>query len=146
MRHRLPLMALLASLVLFSSTPVHAQNERVVFDAATRVIPGENISACIDLEPGDFTVRIQAVGDQPLEPVRLSFDGYRGFDPDAAIFEVVTRAATTSTVRVIGGFYCFSVFHSLPASQFDSMGEITSHAQLLNLRMTIQPSNVGVVS
>jgi hypothetical protein len=134
-------MVLLVSLVLLCSTPVHAQNERVIFDAATRVIPGENISACIDLEPGDFTVRVQAVGDRSLEPVRLSFDGYRGFDPDASIFEVVTRAATTSTVRVIGGFYCFSVFHSLPASQFDSQADITSHAQLLNLRMTIQPTS-----
>jgi hypothetical protein len=139
-RSILALALFVLAMVLLPPTAA-AQSERVIFDAATRVTPGEDISACIDLEPGNFVMQVQAVGDRPLEPVRLSFDGYRGFDPEASIAQVVTHASTTATVRVIGGFYCFSVFHGLSSSQFATMGEITSHAQLLTLRMAIQPTS-----
>lgn len=126
---------------LFPGTPVHAQTERVVFDAEVRVAPGESATACIGVEPGRFNVRTQAVGDPPIEPVHLSFYGYRGLDRDSEIMMTITRAESVATVPLTGGLYCYSVAHDLPASLFGDQADLTSHAQLLNLRMAIEPTN-----
>jgi hypothetical protein len=123
--------------------PAHAQtppDERVVFDATILALPGSPDGLCMRLPAGQLTIRAGLVNDTDLRPTSLWLAGYRGADPGAHAELPIGREESSVTVPLAGGaLYCWAVDVAAPVAPDAGMAELTGHAQLVSLTMTLAP-------
>ncbi len=135
---------LAASLTLVLLTwPAHAQttpDQRVIFDATILALPGSPEGLCMRLAAGQLTIRAGLVNDAELRPTSLWLAGYRGADPGAHVELPIGREESSVTVPLAGGaLYCWSIDVTAPVAPDAGMAELTGHAQLVSLTMTLAP-------
>jgi hypothetical protein len=124
-----------------AQTPI--PQPQVPLDLTAVTLPTIPSGHCLALEPGELTVAVQLVGDGHGAPVRFTFDGYRGDDPDAMLAFAAAYAPTVRRTVLTGGTYCYGLENQGPVPPNATDAQIRLHWQAVTLRLTLTP--LGVV-
>ena len=109
-RHGLCAVALaLAVVVLPASGGAQQPAERIILDMTMWVQPVYDADTCFELPPGQVRLESQALGEQPLQAIRILFYGHGRIDDTAATVRLVEHLPQTDLVDVRGGVYCYHI-------------------------------------
>jgi hypothetical protein len=148
---RPPVLAAFVSFLLLTA-PAQAQvspaspSRQVIFDATVMVVPPTETGPCVRLPAGQLTVRVQNTGVSPWgglapdeHPVGFRLFSYRETDQRGRIDLPVTADASTATVPVAEGVYCWMLDVDAPVSTITAAATRTNYSQFVSLRITLVP-------